>query len=151
MAFGVDLGYWSKSRKKSQEKRGMKYQDLQTLFKTSEIISIHLALNSQTEKIISSKLINLIKKGVVVVNTAPMELLDLKALEKRLQAKELVFILDHSDEMEPKDANRMSKYQTCIIYPPIGYISEEAREAKQKILIDNIENFLKGKPTNVVN
>ena len=151
MAFGADIGYWSKNRKKSQENKGIKYQDLQTLLKTSDIISIHLALNNQTEEIISSKLIGSIKKGAILVNTAPMELLDLKSLEKRLQAKDLVFILDHSDEMDPKDAKIMSKYQTCIIYPPIGYISEEAREAKQKILIDNINNFLKGTPQNVVN
>lgn len=151
LAFGANVSYWSQNRKKSQEKSGVKYQDLQTLLKTSDIISIHLALNNQTEKIISSNLIGSIKKGAILVNTAPMELLDFKALEKRLQAKDLVFILDHSDEMDPKDANRMSKYQTCIVYPPIAYISGEAREAKQKILIDNIENFLKGKPTNVVN
>lgn len=151
LAFGADVSYWSKNRKKAQENKGIKYQDLQTLFKTSDIISIHLALNSQTEEIISEKLIGSIKKSAILVNTAPMELLDLKSLEKRLQAKDLIFILDHSDEMDAKDAKRISKYQTCIIYPPIGYISKEAREAKQKIFIDNIGNFLKGKPQNVVN
>ncbi len=151
MAFGANVSYWSKNRKKTQENKGTKYQDLQTLLNTSDVISIHLALNSRTEKIISGKLITSIKKGAVVVNTAPMELLDLKSLEMRLQAKDLVFILDHSDEMNSQDAKRISKYQTCIVYPPIGYISEEAREGKQQILIDNIENFLKGTLQNVVN
>ena len=53
--------------------------------------------------------------------------------------------------MEKKDLNRFSKYENCIIYPPIGYISKEAKVNLQEIFVSNIENFLKGKPTNVVN
>lgn len=106
LAFGANVSYWSQHRKKSQETKGVKYQDLKTLFKTSDIISIHIALNSQTDKIISGKLISSIKKGAVIVNTAPMELLDLKALENSLQAKELVF---HPRPLGRNESSRCKK------------------------------------------
>jgi len=53
--------------------------------------------------------------------------------------------------MKPEELDILHKYKNCIIYPPIAFISKEARTNKQNLFIENIENFLKGKPTNVVN
>ena len=75
--------------------------------------------------------------------------LKMQALEKRLKAEDITFILDHSDELSPEDAKRLSKYKNCILYPPIGYVSDEARIAKQEIFISNMESFLNGKPKNI--
>jgi len=63
----------------------------------------------------------------------------------------MVFILDHSDEMKQEDLDTLHVYENCIIYPPIAFISKGARVNKQNLLIGNMENFLKGTPTNVVN
>ena len=80
-----------------------------------------------------------------------MELVNIGALEKRLQKGDITFILDHSDEMKEEDLQKLSKYKNCIIYPPIAYLSKEAQRTKQEIFVSNIENFLKGKATNQVN
>lgn len=40
---------------------------------------------------------------------------------------------------------------TGTVYPPIGFISQEARGNKQAIFVSNIESFLKGTPSNRVN
>ncbi len=150
LGFGANVAYYSRNRKKNLEKKGIKYVPLETLIKTSDIISINLAQTKETERILSEKRLNVLKKGVVIVNTAPMELVDINALAKRLSKKYITFILDHSDEMSEKDLKVLSKYPNCIIYPPMAYISREAAENKQNIFISNIENFLKGKPSNVV-
>ncbi len=76
---------------------------------------------------------------------------NLKALEKRLQKGDISFILDHSDEINPCDIKRLFQYKNCVIYPPIAYVTDEAKVAKQEIFVENIENFLKGTPTNKVN
>ena len=59
--------------------------------------------------------------------------------------------MDHSDELSPTDAQRLSKYKNCILYPPIAYTTKEATATKQEIFVSNLENFLKGKSTNKVN
>jgi len=149
--FGANVLYWSHKRKKEAEKIGIKYTKVDTLLKTSDIISLHISFNSETKGFLNTKRIAMIKSGAIVINTAPMELIDIPALETRLKKGDMTFILDHSDELDPKDAKRLSKYKNCILYPPIAYTTKEATNLKQEIFISNLENFLKGKPTNKIN
>ncbi len=149
--FGANVSYWSRNRKKDAEKKGIRYESIDRLVSTCDIISLHLLYTKETKGIVDKNRINSIKKGAVVINVAPMELIDLSALEKRLKKGDITFIFDHPDEMDKKDVDKLSKYKNCTVYPPIGYITKEASEAKQEIFVNNLESFLKGKPNNRVN
>lgn len=152
-SFGAEVVYWSRNRKPQEEKNGIKYVELDELLQTSDIISLHLALNKDTENILNQTRIKKIKKGAIVINTAPLELLDLKALESRLKNKDLTFIFDHTDPGDITDENLKSlrQYDNCITYPVLGYITKEAKVAKQEIFVNNIKNYLQGNPVNKVN
>ena len=141
--------YWS--RQKKTKFGGIKYRPLERIIKESDIISLHLTINKETEKIINKKLINSIKPRAIIINTAPMELIDLRALESRLGKGDITFILDHSDEMTPEDIKRLKEFKNCIIYPPIGFTSLEATKLKKEIFVNNVENFIKRKIINKVN
>ncbi len=147
--FGADVRYWSKNRKKDLGKSGIKYQDVDKLISSADIISLHLAETSETKHFLNKKRIDTIKPGSLIISTVPNEITDLVALENRLKTGDITFIMDHADELDPKDAKILSKYKNCIIYPPIGYISDEARIAKQEIFISNMQGFLSGRPQNV--
>lgn len=149
--FGANVIYWSKNRKKETENKGIKYEEIDTLLSKSDFLSLHLALNKETERFLNKDRLEKAKKGATIINTAPMELVDLIALENRLKNGDMTFILDHSDDMKEEDVKRLLQYKNSIIYPPIGYISEEAKLTKQEIFVSNIENFLKGSPINVMN
>ena len=149
--FQADVSYWSKHRKEDAEKKGIQFKEINDLLKTSDFISLNLAYVPQTKEFIDKQKIQLIKPGAVFLNLAPMELIDIDALESRLKKDDITFILDHSDELSPKQAMQLSKYKNCIMYPPIGYVTKEATAAKKEMFIDNIENFLQGKPNNKVN
>ncbi|VVB59662.1 Glyoxylate reductase [uncultured archaeon] len=149
--FGADVRYWSRNRKKELEAKGITYEDADALIPKCDFLSLHFSQTKDTENFLNEKRMQKIKNGAIVINTAPMELVNIDALEKRLKEDNVTFILDHSDEMKEDDLKRLSKYKNCIIYPPIGYITKEARIAKQDIFVKNIENFLKGSPTNRVN
>ncbi|MFH1858698.1 MAG: NAD(P)-dependent oxidoreductase [Patescibacteria group bacterium] len=136
---------------KEFEMKGVKYEDADVLIPKCDFLSLHFAQVKDTENFLNEERIQKIKKGAVVINTAPMELVSISVLEKRLENGDITFILDHSDEMSQENINKLSKFKNCIIYPPIAYITKEARIAKQEIFIGNIENFLKGSPTNQVN
>ncbi len=151
LAFGADVRYWSLHRKKDLETKGIKYQDADSLIPECDFISLNFALNKDTENYLNQKRIAKIKGGAVVIATVPMETIDINALEKRLKKKDITFILDHSDEMSEEDLKTLSKFENCIIYPPIAYVTKETRIGQQESFIGNIENFLKGKPTNVIN
>ncbi|MBI2574865.1 hypothetical protein HYV82_03195 [Candidatus Woesearchaeota archaeon] len=149
--FGADVRYWSRTRKKDAEAKGIKYEDKDALLKNADFISINFAHTPDTDKFLDEAAFSRIKSGAIVVNTVPMETTELTALEKRLKRNDLIFILDHSDLMKQEDLDILHKYRNCTIYPPIAWNSKEARVNKQNLFVGNIENFLKGKPTNVVN
>ena len=150
-AFGADVCYWSAHRKKNSEKAGIKYCKVEDVLAKSDIITVNLALNPQTENFLNAKRIKTIKQGAIVVNPSPMELLDFKVLISRLKQNDMTFMLDHSDEMTPEQLKTLQPLDNCIVYPPIAYLTAEAGKLKKSIYVDNIKNFLAGKPTNKVN
>lgn len=114
-------------------------------------LSINVAYVPETKDLLDKERLNKIKPGCIVVSTVQNEVFNFEALVERLKRNDFIFISDHSDELTPEQAKELSKYKNCILYPPVGYITKEATAAKLGMFVDNIENFLKGKPTNKVN
>lgn len=151
LGFGADVRFYDKTRRPELEVRGVKYQEVDKLISEADFLSLHLPQTKETEGFLNAQRIQHLKAGTIVINTAPMELVDINALAERLAKGDITFILDHSDEMRKEDLEKLSQYQNCIIYPPIAYITAEARIAKQCIFLGNIEGFLRGSPVNMVN
>ena len=145
--FGADVRYWSRQKKEVS----FIYQDVDALIAEADFLSINLAQTWETEKFLSQQRFQSLKKGAVVICTVPMELVDIDGLEKRLKQNDIVFIMDHSDETSPEVMKRLISYKNCIIYPPIAFITVEARKERKDRFISNIRNFLNGSPTNIVN
>ena len=149
--FGADVRYWSRRRKESFEAKGIHYQEVNTLLKESDFLSLNLALVPDTTNFLSAEKIRYIRPGTVVINLAPIELVDINGLEQRLKIGDITFILDHSPRLTSEQRRQLTKYSNCIIYPPIAYTTREGTSAKLRIFVDNLENFLKGAPSNKVN
>jgi len=149
--FSASTNYWSRNRKKNYEEMGIQYSNIDQLLSNSDFLSMNLALVPETNGFLDKDKIQKIKSGAVVINLAPMELVDINALIERLKGGDITFILDHSDELSPEQAKSLSQCKNCIMYPPIGYVTKEATSAKKGMFIDNLENFLMGQPTNKVN
>lgn len=150
-AFGADVIYWSRNRKNDAENETIIYAELDELIATSDIITINLALTPETEGVLNSERIKSIKRHSIVINPSPMELFDFDALLERLKKNDIIFMLDHSDEMTDDQLKALRPLDNVIVYPAIGYITHEADALKMKILVDNIKAFLDGNPTNKVN
>lgn len=149
--FGAQVKYWSRKRKSELDNKGITYQDKDLLLAEADFISLNFAHTPETEKFLNREALQKIKSGAVIVNTVPMETVDIDALVERLKMGDVTFILDHSDEMTAEDLEKVSPYKNCVIYPPIAFLSKEARLNKQNLFIGNLENFITGKPSNVVN
>lgn len=149
-AFGCDVSYYSRTRKKDSEAKGIKYRELDDLLSNSDIITLNLALNPETEVIINSDRLKKIKKDAIFINVSPMELIDFDSLVTRLKQDDLVFMLDHSDEMTEQQPKELKQIPRCKVYPAIAYLTSEAGQLKKRIYVDNVKNYLNGKPTNKV-
>lgn len=150
-AFEADVFFWSHSPKPEAETK-YKYEDFDKLITHCDFLSINLALNNETEGIINAERLAKIKNGAIVINTAPLELLDLNALDESLANKKITFIFDHTDPDDISDEwlERLREHDNCITYPVLGYITDESKVALQEIFVNNAKSFLEGKPTNSV-
>jgi lactate dehydrogenase-like 2-hydroxyacid dehydrogenase len=150
MGFDADVYYWSRNRRNDAEKSGITYCEADELIANCDFVSINLAHEEEINQFFNAKRVKSLKKNAIVINTAPNELIDFDALEERLKTGDVTYVLDHSDELLGPDVKRLSKYKHCIIYPPIGYVTNEARTAKQEMFVGNAEAFLKDSPQNQV-
>ncbi len=92
-------------------------QNLKELLSSCDIISLHLPLNSQTEKIISGKLLcDHAKKGLTIVNTSRAKLVDRQALITGLERGTIAAYLADVAEIEPieKDHPLIGKKNVII-------------------------------------
>ena len=64
------LGYDIKENKELQEKYGLEYVDLPVLCRESKIISIHTGIMPQINYLLNRKLIGLMQRGTMLINTS---------------------------------------------------------------------------------
>jgi D-3-phosphoglycerate dehydrogenase len=144
------LGYDKYPNPKRAEELGLKYVDLKTLLRESDVITNHVTLTSETEKLIGKKEINMMKAGVVIINTSQGKIVDEKALGEALKSGKIACAgLDVLAEEPPSKNNPLFKLDNTVLSPHIGFNTAEAEARCSDICVDNVVNFVEGKHQNV--
>ena len=84
--FGMNVICYDKFPNKDS---GLKYVSLEELFKESDIISLHCPLTDDTKYIINKDSMDLMKKGVVIVNTSRGALINTEDLIEKIKSKKV--------------------------------------------------------------
>lgn len=149
---------------------GFSYESLDTIYKESDIISLHVPLLPSTTHMINMKAVKKMKHGSYLINTARGALVDPEALlfglEKGIIAgagldvleEELVFktpdtILTLTDPKAIRKSlieNAIIDHPHTIITPHNAFNSIEAMYRIVDTAVDNIKNFIADSPTNLV-
>jgi len=84
--FGVTLLYTRRRRDRAAEDQlGIVYAPLDELVSESDVVSLHVPGNAQTNKMINAELLSLAKPGMCIVNTARGSIIDEDALVAALR------------------------------------------------------------------
>lgn len=149
LGFGAKPLHWSR---RNENTAFSIYTELEELLSLADIVSINLPLNKETNGLLDSQKLGLLKPGAILINTSPLEIVKFNSLvnwlEKNSKSR---YILDHSDELDHKQLNTLKRFSNCIIYPPVGYISQEAFIKKNSIFVENLKSFFLNEPVNLVN
>ena len=146
--FGANVSYWSHTKKKSP----FQYREIEDLLSNCTYISVNVAEVPETIGLLNAENLPLIKSDSVLISTVPPSVINTDALVARLSKNDITFIFDHPDEMLKEELAKLTKLDNCVVYPPIAFLSDEARIAKQEIFISNMTEFLEGRtPKNKVN
>jgi glycerate dehydrogenase len=142
-SFGCEVCYYSTSGKN----KNSTYQELslEQLLKTSDIVSIHAPLNEQTNNLLNSSNLHLLKSGAILLNLGRGGIIDEDDLAKALDSQDIYAGLDVTAK-EPIDiANPLLSIKNSdrlLITPHIAWTSKEAREKLLDGIAKNIEEFL---------
>lgn len=135
-----------------REIENVKMVSLDELLSTSDIVSVHCPLNSESEHMFNKETFAKMKKGALFVNTARGGVMVEQDLFDALESEHLGGAAIDTLAVEPmeKDCILMNA-KNCIITPHIAWAPLETRVRLMNIVVDNIKNFLNGTPTNKVN
>lgn len=118
-------------------------KDMNDIFKTCDFITIHVPLMDATKNTINKDAIEMMKKGVVILNFARDLLCDEKAILAGIESGKIKKYV--SDFANPTTAGKKG----CIITPHLGASTEEAEDNCAKMAVDETRNFLEN--GNIIN
>jgi D-3-phosphoglycerate dehydrogenase len=125
------------------ERMKLKFVDKETIFKESDLITVHTPLDNTTKHMICSDSISIMKNGVLLINTARGSIFNLDAVEVALEQGKLGGVaLDVYDE-EPPQRWLLIDDARVICTPHIGGNASEAVLAMGVSAIKHIEGHLK--------
>lgn len=128
------------------------YVDRDTLFRESDVISLHCPLFPDTEGLINKENIGKMKDGVIILNNSRGQLVVEKDLAEALNSGKVYAAgLDVVSTEPIKGDNPLLGAKNCIITPHISWAPKESRERLMEIAVGNLRAFLDGEPVNVVN
>ncbi|MBN1300361.1 MAG: D-glycerate dehydrogenase [Melioribacteraceae bacterium] len=153
LSFGLKIIYYNRSPKREFERKTRsKKVSLNTLLKTSDIISIHLPLSDETKNLLSKEKLELLKRDAVIINTSRGEILDEQHMIKMLESNRIYSAGLDVFHNEPDINPRLLKMRNVIVLPHVGSATVETRNAMAELAAKNIINVLKGrKPLTPVN
>lgn len=126
-----------------------------TLIETSHVISLHCPLTERTRGMFDARAFARMKMRPILVNTARGGLIVEEDLEAALDAGLVAGAGLDVTTPEPPPADsafmRLAARRNVICTPHVAWASLEAQQILADQLIDNIENFVAGRPSNVVN
>lgn len=135
--FGADVYYYSKSRKNTEEERGIKYLPLNELLKECEIISTHL---NRDVVLLKEKEFEQLGNGKIYVNTSIGYCYDIKALKKWLDTGKNYHICDFVSNT-PKTQEIINHTRTIYTNKICGNSKQSDIRATNQT-INNIKEFL---------
>jgi glycerate dehydrogenase len=150
--FGCQIIYYSTSG----ENRSSIYArvDLEELLQKADIVSIHAPLNERTINLLHYKRLRLLKPHAILLNLGRGGIVNeadlAQSLDEGLLGAAALDVLQHEPIDSENPLLKIKQQDKLFITPHIAWASREARQTLVKKIAENIENFYKGIPSNVV-
>ncbi|MBP0588496.1 D-2-hydroxyacid dehydrogenase [Paraburkholderia sp. LEh10] len=132
---------------------GLEYVPLDTLLRTSDVISLHTPLTPATRNLIGLDELRIMKRSCLLINTARGGLVCEASLATALREGLIAGAgFDVLSQEPPVAGNPLLELDlpNFILTPHVAWASDNAMQSLADQLIDNIEAFARGEPRNLV-
>ena len=135
--FGMEVCYYSRTRKPELESGTLEYAELDTLLSWAEVISIHVPKHTH---VLDATAFSGIQPGAVLINTSLGPTFEIGDLLRWIEQGRNFAILD-GDGVGPY-RNECLKYPNIIVSESVGGWTRQARERLTRKVLDNIRTYL---------
>jgi glycerate dehydrogenase len=126
--------------------------ELATVFRQSDVVSLHCPLTPQTHGLVSAERLSWMKPSAYLLNTSRGLLVDEQALADALNSNRIAGAgLDVLSAEPPPADHPLLQARNCIITPHLAWGTRAARARLMRIAVENVRGFLQGRLQNVVN
>ena len=153
-AFGMNVLIWGRapSRERAILDGFEAASSREEFFTQCDVLSLHLQLVDETLGIVRLEDLARMKPTALLVNTSRAELIEPDALISALNRGRPGMAAVDVFETEPVlQGHALLRLENCICTPHIGYVEKDSYEMYFGAAFDNVINFIKGTPTNIVN
>ena len=147
-AFGMEIQAWSQNLTEARcDAVGVSYVDRETLFCSSDFISIHLKLSARVRHLVGAEEMAMMKPDAYLVNTSRAPIIDMEALTNALANQQIagaaIDVYDH----EPVPATDPLRHMPNLLMTPhIGYVTRETMDIFYGETLDAVEAMIAGTP-----
>ncbi|SAK87764.1 D-2-hydroxyacid dehydrogenase family protein [Caballeronia ptereochthonis] len=143
-AFRMNVIAWSQNLTPERAaEKGVQLVDRDTLFRTSDVLSIHVRLSERTHHLVGAKELAQMKPTSRLVNTSRGPIVDNAALVDALRSGKLAgAAIDVYDEEPLAADDPLRSLSNVLATPHIGYVSEELYRTFYGDTVRNIVEWL---------
>ncbi len=147
-AFGMNVIAWSPNLTPERARDGGAVSvDKDTLFRTADIISLHLVLGETTKGIVGADDLGKMKPDALLINTARGPLVNHEALIEALSSGQIGGAGVDVFDIEPLATDaRIRTLSKALLTPHLGYSVQETFESFYRQTVDNLDGWLNGTP-----
>lgn len=128
------------------------YEERERLLRESDIISLHVPLDSSTKHMIGRRQIEMMKNGVIIINTARGPVLDQESLIQGLVDGRVGGAGLDVYEKEPLEpVNVLRKLKNVVLTPHAAAVTHEARARVARECFEILFGYFTGAQINYVN
>src|SRR5208282_1965275 len=124
--------------------KGLERISLESLFESSDIISLHLPLSEESRHLISAGAIVRMKRSPIIVNVSRGGLIDGGALAQALESGKPSGAGIDVFEEEPRARPGLLRFENIVLTPHVAWYSEEADLQLRRSAIEEIIRVLTG-------
>jgi phosphoglycerate dehydrogenase-like enzyme len=152
-AFDMNVVAWSQNltaRRAAECKATLVDKD--TLFRDSDIVSIHVRLSDRTQGLVGARELGLMKPTAYLVNISRGPIVDEAALVDALERGAIAGAALDTFDVEPLPRNHpFLNLSNTLLAPHNGYVTEESYRAFYSGVVEDVSAFLSGEPIRVIN
>jgi glyoxylate reductase len=151
-AFEMRVLYAKRTRLPAEDEAelGVGHRALDDLLAESDIVTLHVPHTAETDRLIDTRRLAVLRDGACLVNTARGAIVDEDALVRELASGRIRAGLDVFVH-EPHVPEQLFELPNVVLAPHLGTALASAREAMTRVLVDNLLAFERGEtPPNVV-